>query len=132
MYQLEVRADEDQGGSLATFWAHFDPDGAGEGFARELIDGVLANQERIDGLITEATQHWRLARLSRVDLSVLRIATFELMACADIPASVTINEAIEIARRFGSEDSATFVNGVLDAIATRLGAKMGDRQGRAE
>jgi len=92
-------------------------------FARELVDGVAAHRERIDALIAASAEHWRLPRLSRVDLSLLRLATFELLARADIPASVTIDEAIEIARRFGSEDSPAFVNGVLDHIAQVLGVK---------
>ena len=94
-----------------------------EVFARELVDGVAAHRERIDALIAASAEHWRLPRLSRVDLSLLRLATFELLARADIPASVTIDEAIEIARRFGSEDSPAFVNGVLDHIAQVLGVK---------
>jgi len=77
-----------------------------------------------------AQEHWRLPRLSRVDLNLLRLATYELLACPDIPAPVTINEAIEIARRFGSDDSSTFVNGVLDHVATVLGLK--EKAGRAE
>ena len=94
-----------------------------QAFARELVDGVAAHRERIDALIAASAEHWRLPRLSRVDLSLLRLATFELLARADIPASVTIDEAIEIARRFGSEDSPAFVNGVLDHIALVLGVK---------
>ena len=127
LYQLETRADEDQQAILATFWAHFAPDGESSGFERELVDGVLANKERIDALIAEAAQHWRLGRLSRVDLGVLRLATFELLGRPDIPAAVTIDEAIDIARRFGGPESASFVNGVLDAIATRLDVKSGDK-----
>ncbi len=99
------------------------PGGEVEIFARELVDGVAAHRERIDALIAASAEHWRLPRLSRVDLSLLRLATFELLARADIPASVTIDEAIEIARRFGSEDSPAFVNGVLDHIAQVLGVK---------
>ena len=132
LYQLDVRADEDPTRSLALFWAHFDRGAEAQEFARGLIDGVLANRERIDGLIAEAAQHWRLPRLSRVDLNLLRLATFELLERPDIPASVTINEAIEIARRFGTDDSAAFVNGVLDAIAATLGVKTGDRHGPVE
>jgi len=99
------------------------PGGEVEVFARELVDGVAAHRERIDALIAASAEHWRLPRLSRVDLSLLRLATFELLGRADIPASVTIDEAIEIARRFGSEDSPAFVNGVLDHIAQVLGVK---------
>jgi len=99
------------------------PGGEVEVFARQLVDGVAAHRERIDALIAASAEHWRLPRLSRVDLSLLRLATFELLGRADIPASVTIDEAIEIARRFGSEDSPAFVNGVLDHIAQVLGVK---------
>ena len=96
-----------------------------QAFTRELVEGVRTNRERIDALIAGSAEHWRLPRLSRVDLNLLRLASFELLARPEIPASVTINEAIEIARRFGSEDSAAFVNGVLDAIATVVRPKSG-------
>jgi N utilization substance protein B len=119
LYQLDVTGESDPGG----FWTHFQSGEGAEAFARELVDGVRQNRERIDALIAESAEHWRLPRLSRVDLSLLRVATFELLGCPDIPASVTIDEAIEIARRFGSEDSAAFVNGVLDHVAGVLGVK---------
>jgi len=122
-------------GSLGLFWDHCVPDdvvrgGETEQFARSLVAGVDANRARIDELIEAAAEHWRLPRLSRVDLNLLRLAVFELLERAEIPAAVTINEAIEIARRFGSEDSPAFVNGVLDHIAGVLGVK--GREGRAE
>ena len=124
LYQLDLRAaDEDAARSLPAFWAHFDPDGQATPFARELVDGVLEARDRIDVVIGAAAQHWRLERLARVDLNLLRLATFELFGRAEIPASVTINEAIEIARRYGSVESAAFVNGVLDHIAASLGVK---------
>src|SRR5262249_56054379 len=115
----------DPGRTLGLVGSHFDRGGAAQEFARELIDGVLANRARIDELIDAAAQHWRLARFSRVDLNLLRLASFELLARPETPPSVAINEAIEIARRFGSDDSAAFVNGVLDAIAATLGVKPG-------
>jgi len=122
-------------GSLGLFWDHCVPDdvvrgGETEQFARSLVAGVDDNRARIDELIEAAAEHWRLPRLSRVDLNLLRLAVFELLERAEIPAAVTINEAIEIARRFGSEDSPAFVNGVLDHIAGVLGVK--GREGRAE
>src|SRR5205809_5741 len=121
LYQLDVAGEGDP--AVALFWSHFDAEGDVQAFARELVDGVAAHRERIDALIAASAEHWRLPRLSRVDLSLLRLATFELLARADIPASVTIDEAIEIARRFGSEDSPAFVNGVLDHIAQVLAVK---------
>ena len=106
------------------FSGHFEEGGPeAVAFARELVAGVTEHRERIDALIAQAAEHWRLPRLSRVDLAVLRLATYELLARPEIPPSVTINEAIEIARRFGTGESAVFVNGVLDQIAAQLGVK---------
>src|SRR5262245_32563372 len=123
LYQLDLTGEADPTRSLAHFWTEYDDRREIQTFARELVDGVRANHERIDALIAQSAEHWRLPRLSRVDLNVLRLATFELLARPDIPAAVTINEAIEIARRFGSADSPTFVNGVLDHVAAVLGVK---------
>ena len=130
LYQLDMTAEGDVERNLSLFWARAEAGGEAEQFAHELVDGVAAHRERIDALIGESAEHWRLPRLSRVDLSLLRLAAFELLARPEIPASVTINEAIEIARRFGSEDSAAFVNGVLDHIAGLLGVK--EKRGEAD
>lgn len=121
LYQLDMTPEGEPGRDLSGFWAQCDAVGEAQAFARELVEGVEAHRERIDALIARSVEHWRLPRLSRVDLSLLRLATLELLTRPEIPASVSINEAIEIARRFGSEDSAAFVNGVLDAVATILG-----------
>ncbi len=129
LYQLEVTGDE-EGRSLAGFWEHFDTTEAAGAFARQLVAGVQRERGRIDRLIADAAEHWRVARLSKVDASVLRVATFELLACADIPTRVTIDEAIEISRRFGAEGSGAFVNGVLDRIAGELGVKGKGDEGR--
>jgi transcription antitermination protein NusB len=94
-------------------------------FAEELAIGVVADRERIDRLIERSSEHWRLGRLSNVDLGILRIATYEITARRDVPVNVAIDEAIEIAKRYSSAESATFVNGVLDQIATAVGAKEG-------
>ncbi len=130
LYQADLTAEENPTAGLTRFWTSFAPQGDVDPFARELVEGVLGDRTRIDALIAESAERWRLPRLSRVDLNLLRLATFELLARPEIPASVTINEAIEIARRFGSEDSGAFVNGVLDAIASAVGAK--ERQQRPE
>jgi len=122
---LQALYERDMRGESA-FWEHFAAEaegGEGERFARELVAGVETHCERIDELITQAAEHWRLPRLSRVDLNLLRLATFELLARPEIPAAVTIDEAVEIAKRFGSAESPGFVNGVLDHIAGVLGAK---------
>jgi N utilization substance protein B len=83
----------------------------------QALEGRLAE---IDGAIREAAEHWPLERLSGTDRAVLRAAVAEMIACAGTPARVILDEAIEIARRFGSEESGRFVNGVLDRVARRL------------
>ncbi len=92
-------------------------DPALEPFCLSLYDGVVARLSEIDGLLTSAAENWRLIRMAAVDRNVLRLGTAELLATApDAPAAVVINEAIELARRYGAKDSPAFVNGVLDRI----------------
>ena len=130
LYQIDAR-----GGSsaemLRLFWEQADAGERAREFAKTLVEGVGEQRERIDTLITEASEHWRFERLSAVDLNVLRVATYELLERA-APTSVVLDEAIEIARRFGTGESAVFVNGVLDHIATQLGVKetAAERNGR--
>lgn len=89
-------------------------------FAEELVKGVAVHRGAIDDLLTAKSKNWSLARMARVDLSILRIAIFELLYREDIPKNVTINEAIEVAKKFGTEDSPSFINGILDEIAASL------------
>ena len=90
-------------------------------YAWELADGVKANQQEIDALIESHSQHWKLYRMNRVDRNILRMAVFELMSCPEIPPKVSIDEAIEIGKKFGTTESSTFINGILDQICRRLG-----------
>lgn len=85
-------------------------------FSQLLIQGTLENLQAIDEAIRRQLEHWDFTRLSRVDLAILRVSTYCLLVQRDIPASVTIDEAVDIAREFGGEDSWRFVNGVLDGI----------------
>ena len=121
LYQIDAR-----GGSsaemLRLFWEQADAGARAKEFAGALVAGVEDERERIDALIAGASEHWRFERLSAVDLCVLRVATHELLQRA-APTSVVLDEAIEIARRFGTNESPTFVNGVLDHIARELGVK---------
>jgi len=104
--------------------AHFElPEGA-RAFAKELVAGVAECREAIDRRIAEHATNWRLERMAAVDRNILRIAVYE-MQHAGTPPTVAIDEAVELARRFGSERSSAFVNGVLDAIAQTLAAKAG-------
>jgi transcription antitermination protein NusB len=89
-------------------------------FASELVSGVITHLTEIDARIAEKSKHWSMARMARVDLNILRLAVFELLYRPDIPKNVTMNEAIEVAKKFGAEDSASFVNGILDEIASSV------------
>ena len=90
-------------------------------FTRHLVTQTLASLEEIDSLIKKFSKNWTLRRMSYIDRNILRMAVCELCFMTDIPAKVTINEAIEIAKKFGTEKSAVFVNGVLDGIKRELG-----------
>ena len=92
-------------------------------FAEELVTGVQVNREEIDRMINVQSKNWVITRIARVDLNILRIATFELLYRSDIPKNVTINEAIEVAKKFGTDESPAFINGNLDEIASSLPEK---------
>jgi len=127
LYQIELTG-ESSAAALRLFFERADTSARAKEFAATLVDGVRAHQARLDDLITQASQNWRFERLSRVDLNVLRVAAYELSQTPTVPTSVVIDEAIEIARRFGTEESAEFVNGILDQIAGQLGVKEEARQ----
>lgn len=89
-------------------------------FADEMLHGVTTNLSAIDGRIQQLSKNWALNRIGRIELAILRLAAFELLFRPDIPANVTINEAIEIAKRFGTEDSPAFINGILDELSSSI------------
>lgn len=90
-------------------------------FARDLVAAATEKSTEIDELITSASKNWRIDRMSRVDRNILRLGACELLAFRDVPTKVVINEAVELAKRFGTAESSAFVNGVLDRIATAAG-----------
>ena len=94
-----------------------------KGFAKELVNGVIAHQNEIDALITKYAPAWPLQQITIVDRNILRIGVFELKFSDNVPSKVAINEAIEIAKTFGGESSGRFVNGVLGAIFKDMIAK---------
>lgn len=89
-------------------------------FAEHLVRGVVRSLARIDELIRAGSEHWRLERMAAVDRNVLRLALFELLDAPDTPAAVILDEAVELAKFFGGEESGAFVNGVADGIRRRL------------
>jgi N utilization substance protein B len=88
-------------------------------FARRLFDGTLERRQEIDRLVKSQAEHWRLERMPAVDRNILRLAVFELLAGDDVPPLVVLDEAIELAKRYGSEQSGAFVNGLLDGLLRR-------------
>ncbi len=87
-----------------------------EPFFRDLIEGVTTHQVRIDDLLNSCSKNWKISRMPVVDRNIMRIAVYEFLYCADIPYSVTINEAVEIGKKYGGRDSGPFINGVLDRV----------------
>jgi len=85
-------------------------------FAVQLVRGTWENRARIDEMIRIYSEHWSLGRMSRVDRSILRMATYELLFCEEIPPKVSLNEAIDLGKIYGSENSGAFINGILDAL----------------
>jgi len=119
LYQLNI-AKQDVNALLAQFQEHFLPDGEADEFLRRLVLGVLKHHEELDGLIERYSENWRLDRIDVIDRNILRMALFELLYCQDIPPKVTINEAIDLGKRYGSEDSGSFINGILDRIQSEV------------
>ena len=85
-------------------------------FAEQLVNGVYQHRDELDAMIVAASENWRLERMSIIDRNVLRIALFEMLYCPEIPPKVSINEAIDLGKTFGSPDSGAFINGVLDRL----------------
>jgi N utilization substance protein B len=120
LYQLDVAAS-DLDEALARFWRSFEPvEREVREQAEELVRGVAAHRHAIDEAIEAASANWRLDRMAKVDRNVLRLAVHELLHRPDVPVKVVINEAIELGKKYGSESSGAFVNGVLDRIAAGL------------
>ena len=90
------------------------------GFARELTEGCLANRQMLDELIQRTAENWRLDRMPVIDRNILRIGTYELIFLEDVPPKVSINEAIDLAKKYSTADSGAFVNGILDKLRTQI------------
>jgi N utilization substance protein B len=116
---MSTYSEED---SLHLFCDNFEPAKSSDEFYLRLIDGILGNKPGIDEIIRRFSNNWKLGRMACVDRNVLRIAVFELLYCEDIPHKVSINEAIDVAKKFGTEESGAFINGILDSIRHALEA----------
>jgi N utilization substance protein B len=116
MYQMDLRKD-DRPGQAAEAAERFAADARERAYVASILDGAWERQEEIDALIGKYSKRWKVSRISKVDLAILRVAIYEILSIADIPVSVSINEAVELAKRYGSEDSGSYVNGILGRIA---------------
>jgi len=114
LYQGEFHPE----GDLAPFWPKVHPDA--RAFAERLTEGVRRHRARIDGLIRMHAKNWSPDRMTLVDRSILRLSIFEILYLEETPRTVAINEAVEIAKKYGAEDSGAFVNGILDQIHPAL------------
>jgi len=106
--------------ALEDFWETVEMPEEGKGFTQELITGTIDNLNKINTLLRERIKNYDLSRVHKVDLSILRVALYELLFRIDIPPVVTINEAVEIAKDLSNDDAGKFVNGILDKVASTL------------
>ncbi|MGQ0794149.1 MAG: transcription antitermination factor NusB [Deltaproteobacteria bacterium] len=128
LYQYESQAEFTSEGVnreevVKLFWAARESerdDGDVLRFANSLISGACDNLQSIDDVLSKYSKHWRISRMSKTDRNVLRMAAYELVYLRDIPPPVTINEAVELAKKYGTEESGAFVNGILDRIRQAL------------
>ncbi len=115
IYQLDLGVED-----LASVLTLLDRERRGSkrvrAFARALVEGVWTHREEIDALLRRHLLHWKLERLTRTDRGLLRLAAYEMVFDPDVPSKVAINEAVEIGKKYGGEESGKFLNGVLDAI----------------
>jgi N utilization substance protein B len=124
LFQMEASgADAEE--VVVSFWRSFgvDADPEGRVYADEVVRGVGAHVRRLDEHIAQASAHWRVERMARVDRNVLRLGTWELANKPDVPRAVVLDEAVELAKAYGSDESSAFVNGVLNRVAETLGRR---------
>jgi N utilization substance protein B len=130
LFQVEASgASADQ--AIELYWRSFaaDADPEGRAYADTCVRGVASEREALDKHIAEASAHWRIERMARVDRNVLRLGTWELANRRDVPRAVILDEAVELAKAFGTDESSAFVNGVLNRIADALGRTSEDADG---
>lgn len=123
LFQLDVTnkmSGDDSAKPMELFWEHTSCKEEIKDFSSEIIRGTLAHIEKIDENINKYAENWDLNRMPTVDRNILRFAIYEILYRDDIPLKVSINEAIEISKSYGTEDSARFINGLLDKISKTL------------
>jgi len=119
LFQLDM-TKQDAAQAFTQIEEHFTKRDEDHEFAERIVLGIVKHSKEIDHLIEQFSENWRIDRMSIIDRNILRMAIFELLYCEDIPPKVTINEAIDLGKRFGSEESGSFVNGLLDRIQSEV------------
>jgi transcription antitermination protein NusB len=137
LYQMDVGKELDDTRRLSDdhiarligdYWSSFESDvPVDRDLVERLVRGVVREVTGLDGTIAEVSHHWRVGRMSAVDRNLIRLAAYEIMHCPDIPRAASINEAVEIAKRFSGAESAAFINGVLDQLR-RAGEESDERR----
>lgn len=115
----DVKKAEDFESRFEQFCVLYQVNRKARSYMQRLLMGIIDKQEQVDNLIRESATNWRLERIAATDRSLLRIGVYEMAFCDDVPAQVAINEAVEIAKRFASDESPAFINGILDAVAKK-------------
>jgi N utilization substance protein B len=118
LYQIDQSGNPQV--DIALMSDHFDVNRKAVPYAQELLSGIQLQWDAINSMIELHAKNWRLSRMAVIDRNILRIASFELTHMPDVPASVILNEAIEIAKRFSTDDAAPFINGILDSICREV------------
>lgn len=119
LFQIEMNQDHSRE-AVELFCKHFGVTRNVRSFFLRLVEGVRKFQYEIDPLVERFSKNWKISRMSRADRNIMRVAVYELLYCDDIPPKVSINEAIDIGKKFGTEDSGAFINGILDSIRISL------------
>ena len=124
LYQIDISKISAQDCVDDFYGANIDVDSDVQNFSISLVNGATDNIENIDKIISEAASNWQINRMATIDRNILRLSSYELLYCEDIPPKVSINEAVELAKKFGDSESSRFVNGILDKIhKTRVESK---------
>ncbi|HHL40807.1 MAG TPA: transcription antitermination factor NusB [Deltaproteobacteria bacterium] len=122
LYQMDL-SGAGPGEAALTVLRRFSRGSAAHEYCRLLLEGVTEHMGEIDGVIEESSEHWTVERMAVVDRNILRMAVFELLYRRETPYRVVIDEAVELAKSFGADESAAFINGILDRAAQTLGLK---------
>jgi len=120
LFYMDMNSNGSKEMQLECFCANFSLSKKARPFFLKLVNGVLQTKSELDSIIENFSDHWKIGRMACVDRNIIRIAVYELMYCRDIPSKVSINEAVDIGKRFGTEESGAFINGILDSIRLAL------------